>query len=202
MYLADCLPHREANTQKSATSCNLVWWCTIPNFFRQSVTQVNCSHQQKQAVKEYWEWWYHMAIVWKACRNYSFLQENWYVNEMPNWYVNVNEMPQLNNCFLEYDNNTHHTLSNYQQSFPLLRTCVSVNSWWRHQMIFFSLLLAFCAGNSPVTGEFPAKRPVTRSFDVFFHQRLNRQLSKQWRRWWFETLPRSLWRHCNAVISG
>ena len=32
----------------------------------------------------------------------------------------------------------------------------------------FSVLLAFCAGNSPVTGEFPAQRPVTRSFDVFF----------------------------------
>ena len=27
----------------------------------------------------------------------------------------------------------------------------------------FSALLALCAGNSPVTGEFPAKRPVTRS---------------------------------------
>ena len=25
-----------------------------------------------------------------------------------------------------------------------------------------------CAGNSPVTGEFPAQSPVTRSFDVFF----------------------------------
>ena len=32
----------------------------------------------------------------------------------------------------------------------------------------FSALLAFCAGNSPVTGEFPSQRPVTRSFDVFF----------------------------------
>ena len=32
----------------------------------------------------------------------------------------------------------------------------------------FSALLAFCAGNSPVTGEFPARGPVTRSFDVFF----------------------------------
>ena len=30
-----------------------------------------------------------------------------------------------------------------------------------------SALLAFCVGNSPVTGEFPARRPVTRSF-VFF----------------------------------
>ena len=32
----------------------------------------------------------------------------------------------------------------------------------------FSALLAICAGNSPVSGEFPAQRPVTRSFDVFF----------------------------------
>ena len=36
-----------------------------------------------------------------------------------------------------------------------------------------SALLAFCAGNSPVTGEFPAQKPVTRSFDVFFDLQLN-----------------------------
>ena len=30
-----------------------------------------------------------------------------------------------------------------------------------------SALLAICAGNSPVPGEFPAQRPVTRSVDVF-----------------------------------
>ena len=36
----------------------------------------------------------------------------------------------------------------------------------------FSVLLAICAGNSPVTCEFPAQRPVTRSFDVFFDLRL------------------------------
>ena len=33
-------------------------------------------------------------------------------------------------------------------------------------MEIFSALLAFCAGNSPVTGEFPTQRPVTRNFDV------------------------------------
>ena len=32
----------------------------------------------------------------------------------------------------------------------------------------FSTLLAICAGNSPVPGEFPAQRPVTQSFDVSF----------------------------------
>ena len=47
-------------------------------------------------------------------------------------------------------------------------------SWWRHQMETFSALLVICAGNSSVTGEFHAQRPVTRSFDVFvFDLRLN-----------------------------
>ena len=40
----------------------------------------------------------------------------------------------------------------------------------------FSALLAICAGNSPVTGEFPAQRPVTRSFDIFFDLHLNKRL--------------------------
>ena len=62
----------------------------------------------------------------------------------------------------------------------------------------FSALLAICAGNSLVIGEFPTQRPVTRSFDVFFHLRLNKQLSKQSWGWWFETPSRPLWRHCNA----
>ena len=43
----------------------------------------------------------------------------------------------------------------------------------------FSALLAICAGNSPVTGEFPAQRPVTQSFDVLFDLRLNKRLNKQ-----------------------
>ena len=72
-------------------------------------------------------------------------------------------------------------------------------TWWRHQMETFSALLAICAGNSPVTGEFPAQRPVTRSFDVFFNLRLNKRLSKRSWGWWFETPLCSLWRHCNGL---
>ena len=48
-------------------------------------------------------------------------------------------------------------------------------------------------------GEFPTQRPVPRSFDVFFDLRLNKRLSKQPWGWWFETLPWSLWRHCNVI---
>ena len=72
--------------------------------------------------------------------------------------------------------------------------CVDI-TLWRHQMGTLSASLALCAGNSPVTGEFPTHRPVPWSFDVFFD--LNKRLSKQsWGRW-FETPSHSLWRHCN-----
>ena len=47
-------------------------------------------------------------------------------------------------------------------------------------------LLAICAGNSPVPGEFPTQRPVTRGFGVSFDQRLNKRLSKQSWGWRFE----------------
>ena len=63
--------------------------------------------------------------------------------------------------------------------------------------LFFALL-AICAENSPVPGEFPAQRPVTRSFDVFFYLHPNKRLSKQWWGWWFETSPCPLRRHRNG----
>ena len=61
-----------------------------------------------------------------------------------------------------------------------------------------SALLALCEGKPPVTGGFPSQRAVTRSFDVFFDLCLNKYLSKQSRRRWFETASRSLWRQCNV----
>ena len=53
-------------------------------------------------------------------------------------------------------------------------------------------------GNSLATGEFPSQRPVTQSFDIFFDLRLNKLLSKQSRRRWFEMPLHSLWHHCNV----
>ena len=61
-------------------------------------------------------------------------------------------------------------------------------------------LLALCARNSPVTGEFPSQRPVTRSFDVLLDLLLNKRLSKQPCGRWFETQSPSLWRHCNVTL--
>ena len=75
-----------------------------------------------------------------------------------------------------------------------------LHSWWRHQIESFSALLALCAGNPPVTGEFPAQKPVTRCFDVDFNPPLNKRLSKQSWGCWFETLSRPLWRNSNVTI--
>ena len=117
--------------------------------------------------------------------------------------------------------------ASYYISFAIIQRPVEgvAISWWRHQMETFSALLVFCAGNSPVPGEFPSQRPVTRSFDVFSliyawtnvwannrhacalrrkgaHYivtlyRRDKLLTKQLWGWWFETPSCSLWRHCN-----
>ena len=44
--------------------------------------------------------------------------------------------------------------------------------------------------NSPHKGQW--------RFDIFFDLSWSKRLSKQSRRWWFETPSRSLWRHCNG----
>ena len=76
---------------------------------------------------------------------------------------------------------------------------ISGYAWWRYQMEAFSALLALYTGNSPIAGEFPSQRPVTRSFDVFFDLRRNKRLSKRSWGWWFKTPWHSLWRHCNYI---
>ena len=68
---------------------------------------------------------------------------------------------------------------------------------WKH----FPRNWPFYAGNSPVPGEFPTQRPVTRSFDVYFDLRPNKRLSKQSSGWRFESQSRPLWRHRNGTIN-
>ena len=75
-------------------------------------------------------------------------------------------------------------------------------TWWCHQLETFSALLVICAGNSPVPGDFPARRPVMQSFDAFFDLRLNKRLSKHSWGCWYETLSRPLWRHCNERVGN
>ena len=100
---------------------------------------------------------------------------------------------------LDVPNIMQWTLCSNYNSYEFTRyTLKMLISWWRDQMETISALLAICAGNSPVPGEFPAQRPVTRSSDVFFDLRLNKRLGMQSWGWWFEMLSRQLWRHCNV----
>ena len=64
-----------------------------------------------------------------------------------------------------------------------------------------SAFLAIFRGNSPITGEFPTQKPVTRSFDVFHDLRQNKRWNKQSWVWWFETPSRPLWRHSNVCLN-
>ena len=97
-----------------------------------------------------------------------------------------------------------HWTGNYYIALTLdgANNSISLSSipWWRHQMETFSALLALCAGNSPVTAEFPSQMPVTQSIGVFFDLVLNKRLSKQSWGWWSETPSCLLWHHFNTLI--
>ena len=104
-------------------------------------------------------------------------------------------------CLTEILSNHFQKLGPYVSKFNFAvgktKISLEIKTWWRHQMETFSALLAICAGNSPVTGDFPAQRPGTWNFDVFFYLRLNKRLSKKSWGWWFGTPSSPLWRHCN-----
>ena len=86
---------------------------------------------------------------------------------------------------------SHERLHLHCLSNPLLRrTSKKISKlripgtlWWKPSMI----------------GGFPPQWPVKRSFDVFFDQRLNKQLSEQSSRRLFETPSISLWPHHNEL---
>ena len=67
---------------------------------------------------------------------------------------------------------------------------VCQSPWWCHEMETFSVILALCAGNSPVT-----RALVLSSITLC----PNKWLSKQSWGWWFETPLCSLWHHCNFI---
>ena len=93
---------------------------------------------------------------------------------------------------------TLYVLALWQSVYEMPMPTVASLALGRHQMKIFPALLSLYEGNSPVTGEYPSQRPVTRSFDVFFDLWLNKRLSKQSWYWWFETPSRSWWRHFNV----
>ena len=113
--------------------------------------------------------------------------EQYFIPNQPIWYMFIKV--SIKCCWKEC----------YQVFILQLRSPSGEGTWWRHQMEIFFALLALCAGNSLVTSEFPAQRPVTRSFDVFFDLHLNKRLNKQPWGWWLKTPLCSLWRHRNDL---
>ena len=131
-----------------------------------------------------------------AWRQASLLQRRfaWIINRLP-WVIFLKQKQKSTDS---QEVIVSRIFANYLAPNVLTISSIYGIPWWRHQMETFSALLAICAGNSPVPGEFPTQRPVTRSFDVYFDLRPNKQLSKQSWGWWFETLSPPLWRHRNV----
>ena len=95
----------------------------------------------------------YIQLLWsKAVRLVITLDSQWSKTEVDDCYILI-----FNGCGI-WPVEWHKTVKWMTSSSP----------WWRHQFEKFSALLALCAVNSLVTGEFPAQRPVTRSFDAFF----------------------------------
>ena len=105
---------------------------------------------------------------------------NWYIYILPNKIAETARQARaLPGAILEInsdqENQGQFSMYGWAKSQPLTDLTYITTSfigldlaqpypWWRHQMETFSVLLAICVGNSPVTGEFPAQRPVTRGF--------------------------------------
>ena len=91
-----------------------------------------------------------------------------------------------------------------QQHFILLPCRVSLQQFLWNIMTTSNGNIFRVTG--PLRGEstsgFPSQRPVRRSVADFLNLHLNKWLSKQSRRRWFEMPSRSLWRHCNDSSSS
>ena len=110
--------------------------------------------------------------------------------------------------WLRLTSNSLKGFSDPDTRLPGMKTLGHSKQWCSHYAIcmmtssngtIFRITGPLC-GEFTGSGEFPAQRPVMRSFDVFFDLCLNKRLGKQPWGWWFETPPWSLWRQCNGSI--
>ena len=131
--------------------------------------------------------WGHMVLNFISITAYIFRQ-----NQTNSPYYSLSVVIHLN----IYTSNGCDARTSFKDSSVFILA-------WHHMMTssngnIFRVTGPLC-GEFTGPGEFPAQRPVTRSFDVFFHLRLNKRLSKQPRGWWFKTPSWSLWRQCNEL---
>ena len=107
------------------------------------------------------------------------------------WYVCVKLRVKWGDAFKHW----HQTII-----LKIILKALVINLWWRGITMMTSSNGNIFRVTGPLWGEFPSHRPLARSSGVSVALRLDKRLSKQSRRWWFETPSRSLWRHCNEMI--
>ena len=98
-------------------------------------------------------------------------------------------LPQQKCCTSKFTNGYEAVISKkkFHQNGKFNLKCGLYNMMTSSNGNIFRVTGPLC-GEFTGPGEFPTQRPVTRSFDVFFHLRLNKRLSKHSWGWWFETL--------------
>ena len=137
----------------------------------------------------------HINLVCSVRTPY-FGGEMWFYTIMHNFKTMTSTLKNISGnsfevlyCQLVFSPFLHQTLPpGCDPVVTVLAQSVECPTWWRHQMETISALLALCEVNSPVIGEFPSQRQVTRSFGVFFDLRLNKRLSKQSWGWWLDAI--------------
>ena len=109
------------------------------------------------------------AHDWRAATSVQRAPVTW--REWGLWSCRRHFTPAIFVAVAQRDARVLHVL---QESCPLARrtetpewlsrVCTLVSTWWCHIMGTFSALLALCAWNSPVTGEFPAQKASNAEF--------------------------------------
>ena len=88
------------------------------------------------------------------------------------------------------------TISCNQTCYPILIQ----TTWWCHEMETFSALLALCAGNSPVTGEFPHKGQWRGA--LMFSLMHWRHCNERYVCWWIMIISPKLCLYCTHDVNG
>ena len=122
----------------------------------------------KRRSRQWWGWWFQMPsshydviilIVLVKCLH-THSPEDYFTDTWANIYL-----LQCQTCSFKGYSLVEHsnpiTIANMTTQNKMQNRCFLI-AWRRHQMESFSVLLAICVGNSPVTGEFPAQRPVNK----------------------------------------
>ena len=114
-----------------------------------------------------------LSHMWKCKADWPnvFLFLVFYGHIRPHYFSSRDERMQFYFCRLTYRayyrnscNSTSRVLFIYNSLWYTWYTwwytcliCIYISTWWRHQMEIFSVLLALCAGNSPVPVNSPHK---------------------------------------------